>query len=306
MKPYVIAEVGSNWSNIEQLYQSVGQAKETGADAVKYQWLDSAALYNQPHAKVDKYSLNIHNFIMLKKYADLCDIDLIVSCFSVNQLALIDKLVKVHKIASSEMCHIRMLNWFNQCAKPLIISTGGHCCRDIVRTLHCVEKCPVTLLYCEMAYPSKKTWAPAILELKDRFLVPVGFSDHSTEIYSNAMTAVMCGAIMVEKHYNPFDLKGTPDAGHSLNQKDFTLMVGALKSDTKPHRGIDDTHHRCIIATEDIGTGEKFLEGVNIGIYRSLIPSKKKISPFELPYIEGRRSKCVYAKGEPLSSSEST
>ena len=59
--------------------------------------------------------------------------------------------------------------------------------------------------------------------------VDVGYSDHTREPSVHIDAIINCSVI--EKHYNPQELKDTPDAGHSLSRLEFRTMVSHIRHD---------------------------------------------------------------------------
>jgi N-acetylneuraminate synthase len=65
-------------------------------------------------------------------------------------------------------------------------------------------------------------------QLTDRFAVPVGFSDHTPEIYT-ALAAVTLGARVIEKHYTLSRRLRGPDYHVSLEPPDLAALVDAVR-----------------------------------------------------------------------------
>ncbi len=86
-------------------------------------------------------------------------------------------------------------------------------------------------LYCEASYPARHVDTRKIRVLAEIFDEPFGFSDHTTDVYEAPLNAQRNGAVILEKHFNPFDYTDTPDAPHALNIRQFQLMVKALKGE---------------------------------------------------------------------------
>ena len=53
-KPFIIAEIGSNWRTIEDCIESIKIAKDVGADAVKFQIFNFESLYGLPKKLLTK------------------------------------------------------------------------------------------------------------------------------------------------------------------------------------------------------------------------------------------------------------
>ena len=302
--PYIIAEVGSNYKSIEDLLKSIELAKLAGADAVKFQYFTPRDLYGPFEADVH-YSdmIPVEN---LKAYSSQVGIDFLCSAFSPESVKLLDPLVSAHKIASSEMSHIRLLEAVKETKKPLILSTGGHHIGSINQAVEFMgEDYPLILMHCNLKYPTKYVDLKK-LDAVANFKGLVGYSDHTTSIDAVPvfMTKVV-GVRVYEKHFNPFDYADTPDAPHSLSLKEFQVMCSLLK-ETKVIDYTEENegrlmHIRRIIATKDLKAGDELKEGVNMGIYRSKRVDDKGMSPFTIGKFEGKKLKRDVSLGEGLS-----
>ncbi len=69
---FIIAEVGSNWNNLEDCLESIQCAKVCGADAVKFQAYTGEALYGTP--QVVSNQLPLEWLPKLKEKADAAGI----------------------------------------------------------------------------------------------------------------------------------------------------------------------------------------------------------------------------------------
>lgn len=290
--PYIISEIGSNWTSLQDCLDSIIQAKLAGADAVKFQLFNHHALYgsgdgfNDPATPMAG-SLPELWLPKLKLQCDRLEIDFMCSAFSPELVAAVDPFVKTHKIASSEMCHLRILEKLKEIGKPVIMSTGAQTVQDIASALIVLGKTPVTLMYCVSSYPAYETDLHIIREMRHEFTLPVGFSDHSLDYLNLPSLAVnVFSATVIEKHFTAIDAK-TPDSGHSLNPDQFKKMVqkirGEYQSVVGPTLGEKDMilkHKRRLIAIRDIEIGDVFKEGYNFGIYRSLKENTHAYSPF--------------------------
>ena len=295
--PYIIAELGSNYRDNEDLVYAISLAKSAGADAIKYQYFDESELYG-PTPKLAK-----HIFPRLKEKAMAVGIDLIASSFSPEGLKEIDPYVDAHKIASCEMSHMRLLEAAKSTGKTLILSTGAHGLLAIKRAIDFMCGHPMVILHCNVSYPTKYTDYLKFKEIKTLHDV-VGYSDHTTNIDVVPLSYVASGAKVIEKHFNPFDLKDTPDAPHSLNQKEFSTMCALLKGSVPGFTEENEAklkHIRRIVAIRHIEQGDVLKEGVNIGFFRSRIEDAVGISPMDVSILEGRTANRSIQSGHGIS-----
>lgn len=293
-KPFIIAEVGSNWTSFAEAKDSISFAKQSGADAVKFQLFTEKDLFGPgmrgswSEEKSGQHQLPMDWLPKLKEKADACGIEFMCSAFSPELYDVVDPYVSVHKIASSELTYPQLLEKVKSKRKPIILSVGASSKGDIASAMQVLQGSQVVLMYCSAAYPSRMSNIFCMQDLKDTFGIPVGFSDHSLEVCYPALSAVHhFGAVAIEKHVN-FTNRNTPDSAHSLSQDEFTLMCDFLhgKRDYKTFNPMPEErdmflrHNRRLIAIKDINVGDTFRFGHNFGAYRSLKEDAKGLIPF--------------------------
>lgn len=323
----IVAEVGSNFHTLEDCLTSISMAKNCGADVVKFQAYNEKALYgfkpervnsifaalNSDLARMKRFlesephALPLEWLPKLKEKADACGIEFMCSAFSPELIDAVNPFVNRHKVASAECTHLRMLEKLRDIGKPVLLSTGAHGYEDIEQALKVLDKTPVTLLYCEASYPAKRIIPAYIFEMRGRFNVPVGFSDHSSDLFCIPAIAISNGATVIEKHVNFVGADG-PDAAHSITGDEFKEYVdvvtrGIRKGSFGPT--VDEKtmvlrHNRRLILTKDVAAGETLQEGANFGIYRSLKDDTRAASPFMAPKFQGKIAKRDLKAGDGL------
>jgi N,N'-diacetyllegionaminate synthase len=296
---YVIAEVGSNYKSHQDLINSVQFAKNCGANAVKFQYYSESELYG-PVSKINP----VNPLPQLKAKADAVGVDLICSSFSPEGVKEVDPYVVAHKVASSEMSHIRILEAVKETGKPVLISTGGYFEQDIKRVIQFMDKHNVILLHCNLAYPAKFSDLVKFNEMKKYFKGPVGYSDHTESIDAVPFLFQQAGATVIEKHFNPFGYTDTPDAFHSLDMEEFKVMVSYLRNSPIPYSEEDVgrlMHIRRIVATKDLLPGDVLKEGENIGIFRSKEIDANGSNPFRIKDLEGKQVNRAVKAGKGVS-----
>lgn len=304
LPPFIIAEVGSNFRDLDDCLKSVSLAKACGASAVKFQLYDHLALYGIPGAMPG--TLNPEWLTKLKSKADAVGIHLMCSAFSPEQYEVVDRVVDIHKVASAEMTHLRILQKLRKLGKPVILSTGASGEADIRGALEVLGGVPVILMYCVAAYPARVIDLGIIQQMAQRFGVPVGYSDHSESATVIPQRAVELGACVLEKHVNFVGATG-PDSPHSLDTDQFQYMVQVIRG--VPSRGIGPSreeqgmvtrHNRRVLAITDIAVGQTLQEGVNFGIYRSLKADTVAAHPFMIGSMVGKPVKRAIAAGDGI------
>jgi len=305
-KPFIIAEIGSNWTTLEDCLRSISQAKAAGADAVKFQAFSHHALYGSHQGSVpgENGTLPLDWLPKLKIKADAVGIELMCSAFSPELVKAVDPFVNVHKVASAELSHVRILEAVAATGKPVILSTGASGRADIERALEFLKPCPVVLLYCVAAYPARDIDFRMMNELK-AFGCPVGYSDHTTDYGVIPARAVELGACVIEKHMTAIEAD-TPDRPHALTVDEFRKMVLTIRGERPFAWGSGEEnpmivrHNRRLIATHAIPQGEQFIEGKNFGIYRSLRDDTHGLSGFAVARVHGKIATKALAPGDAI------
>ena len=318
----IIAEVGSNWRDLDDCKKSIVQSRLVGADAVKFQLFTPGELYGPQHGyEISQYSLP-HNWLpILKEKCDQVGIQFMCSAFSPEGYAEVDPYVATHKVASSECCHLRILEKLRELGKPVILSTGAKGKDDIRMALQVLtgtdEYCrihgleldpvPVTLMYCVVAYPANEVNLDTIKTLRDQFHCDVGYSDHTTDVCNIPRLAVDKGATVIEKHFTIIPEVSTPDQPHSLSPDQFRNMVKSIRGElpavigpTPQERTALLRYNRRLIAIKDLNPGDTLIEGENFGIFRSLKDDTRAAHPFLVDQFIGKTAKVSLKAGDGL------
>lgn len=299
---YVIAEVGSNWKTRDDLMGAITLAKACGADAVKYQFFTESELYG-PIPQVDKDFPLFH----LKEKCDAVGIDFLCSTFSVPGFQDANKFLVAHKVASSELSHVRLLDEVKKSGKPVILSTGGFFLPDIAKAVDYLAGVELILMHANLSYPTRLTDIKKFQALKQNFQDPLGYSDHTTSIDLVPRVYHQMGACVYEKHFNPFEYTDTPDAPHSLGRDAFKCMVSYLRGQPNDFNEENEgrlLHVRRIVAIKDIRPGDRLVEGDNIGIFRVKRPDARGISPFNIDRVLNKAATKVVMRGDGVSLSD--
>jgi len=224
---YIIADIGSNFTTLQEAYISIEKAKEAGADMAKFQYFSEFDLYGDGERKrnlADGAWLHL-----LKECCDLHKIDFGCTAFSVGGAAEVDPFVKCHKIASSCVTHIALLEAINATRKMVYMSVGACTTREILAAYEMIHS-PMILMCCQASYPSRMYNPYMIDALRALTKSDVGYSDHTTDIWGSAIHACGHGVAAIEKHFTAFPLLQSPDRPHSLTPSEFKMMVDAIRN----------------------------------------------------------------------------
>ncbi len=235
-QPYIIAEIGSNHNGSISLGKKIiKNAKNSGADCVKFQSWTPETLYNM-HSLSDK---NFKNDIIkyqttqnqLQKFFDFSKslkIDFSSSVFSKQEIDFVANKLNVPfiKIASMDLNNMDLISYAAKKNKPLIISTGLSTLSEIDNAIRVIEENnnkKIIILHCISNYPPKDSEVNLrnIETLTKLYPYPIGFSDHSIGT-AIPLTAIALGAKIIEKHFTiDKKLKGW-DHAISANPQEMT------------------------------------------------------------------------------------
>lgn len=330
-KPYIIAEIGSNHNGDMNLAkQIIQEAKNCGADCVKFQSFDVSSLvskeeyeknekYNDSSKKhfgslremVEKYYLRKEQHYELKEYCDSIQIDFSSTPFSNKEVDLLVSLdVPFIKVASMDINNLPFLEYVGNQKKPVVLSTGMSDLGEIERALKVIEDSgnkEIILLHCISIYPPKYKDINLrnILMLKSAFAYPVGFSDHSIGT-SIPLAAVTLGSCIIEKHFT-LD-KNLPGWDHAISSdpKELRKLVEESKNIysalgsfnrivSKEELEKRKKFRRSIVTTRGINSGEMLTE-------KDLLFKRPGtgIRPDEMKYILGKKLLRDYNEDELL------
>ena len=252
-KPYIIAEVGSNFNqSLKLAFKYVDLCKKLGANCIKFQLFKASDLLNKDHNSFNIFLKNELPIPWLKKISDYSKkkkIDFMCSPFSISAVDQLKKInISSFKVASSELLNFNLLQAISKTKKPIILSTGMATLEDVKLSLRYLNKLKVKkiiLLQCTSNYPTKSVdlHLNVIETYKSIFNnMPVGFSDHSVSFNSPAL-AVSKGACVIEKHITLNNKNSGPDHFYALNPKKFSLMIKAINEAHLSNGSFDKTMH---------------------------------------------------------------
>lgn len=319
---FIVADIGSNWKSLKDCLHSIPMAKQAGADAVKFQLYNLKSLYGYDFTPSDIDSTILpHGWLpKLKEKADACDIEFMCSAFSPELAQVVNPFVNIHKVASAELTHVRLLETLRDFSKPVFLSTGGRALgkspgqpNDIDRAIDVLQSVPTFLLYCVSAYPAQAVNLQQIQQMSGDYSLDVGFSDHTTDFNTTPVEACALGACIIEKHMTDIPETETPDRRHSLDVGQFKYMVDRIRSSTtspgpigKQEEAMRLRHNRRLIVTKNIKQGAVFQENVNFGIYRSLKDDTKGLSPWAIATVHGQSAIKDMRQGESIGPQDFT
>lgn len=303
---FVIAEAGSNWragnheDDIQRARQLIKVASKMGADAIKFQTYkpETVYAYNAGKSKYlsehgisenindifKEYSMPYEMIPELAKYCEAENIMFMSTPFSKEDAKQLDPFVDIHKVASYEINHVRLLEYLAETKKPILISTGASTYKEIDFAINLVREKGnnmIGIMQCTAKYPCplEALNLSVIPKIKSRYNVPVGFSDHSLDPIIGPLIAIGLGATFIEKHFTLDRNLTGPDHQFSLIPKELKIMVDYIRNADKA-KGMGDKiilqeeqelyryASRSLQSIKKITKGDVLREGFNFDVLR--------------------------------------
>lgn len=245
-KTLIIAEIGTNHNGDFSLAKKmISEAAKAGVDAVKFQTFKTENFFTKkipafPRARLLGYKTQFDRFKDLEfndgQIAELChtaaenNVVFLSTPFDNSTVDLLDPMVPVFKIASADLINISMLRYIESKGKPVILSTGQASVEEIDQAVKVFSDGQLALLHCVSSYPTPddEVNLRSIVFLKNRYNVPVGYSDHSIGILA-CIGAVAMGARIIEKHFTLDKTLKFGDHPLSANPEDMRMLVSEIR-----------------------------------------------------------------------------
>lgn len=290
-RPFLIAEAGVNHEgSMEVAKRLIDEAKEGGADAIKFQsykadtlvskdspayWDLSKEPISSQHELFKKYDkLWKSEFEILKKFCDKTEIEFLSTPFDLESACFLNELMDVFKISSSDITNKPFIQYICKFGKPIILSTGASNLDEIHDAVKWIESNgnPLALLHCILNYPTEAQNAnlAMIQDLKKKFpQCPIGYSDHTLpDDMKKLEVAVLLGATIIEKHFTHNKSLAGNDHYHAMDKEDLRTFCQNLNSlfdllGEKEKRSIPSEEiarrnaRRSLVALRDIPEGKR-------------------------------------------------
>jgi len=285
---FIIAEIGqAHDGSLGMALSYIRALSKTGVDAVKFQVHIAEAessefepfrikFSHQDKTRFDywsRMSFTEAEWKILKEECDKNRVEFIASPFSNAAVDLLESLdVKQYKIGSGEVNNFLMLHKIAETGKPVILSSGMSSYKELDEAVQFLKdkNMEYAILQCTTAYPTKpKEYGLNVIEeLKDRYKVRVGFSDHSAKI-ETCIAAAALGAEIFEFHGVFSRESFGPDATSSLEMNEIKILVESIrnieealrnpvdKSDNSKFNSLKNIFEKSLAVNKDLKAGHK-------------------------------------------------
>lgn len=246
---FIIAEGSINHNgSIQRAKEIIDAAAAAGADAVKFQKRNLAAVYQQkvldnPNKYEQKYQYLIpllkefelpdEAYPELEAYANERGLIFMVNPWDKESADALERLlhIPVYKVGSPDLTNDELLEYIARAGKPMIISTGMSTEEEINHAVALMQKTgvPFAILHCNNTYPAPFDEINlTYMDNLKRFNVPVGYSGHERGI-SVCIGAVARGACIIERHITTDKTLEGPDHKASLDPSEFKELVSGIR-----------------------------------------------------------------------------
>ncbi len=253
--PYIIAEIGVNHEgSLERAKELIDLAKAGGADAAKFQTYkaellaskDSPSYWDLNSEKTKSQfelfkkldSFGPRDYEALAEHCAKREIDFCSTPFDLGAVEMLNPLVPFFKIASADITNLPLLRSVAETRKQVVLSTGAATLEEVGFALRELTDhgCPnVCLMHCVLNYPTPNDAANLwmINALKEAFPSSfIGYSDHTvpSENMEVVTTAIILGALVIEKHFTDNKAQIGNDHYHSMDVHDLQKLNKNIKA----------------------------------------------------------------------------
>ncbi len=308
----LIAEVGSvhdgSFGNAGKLIEA---AAACGAHAVKFQThiaeaesLPSAPspAYFDAEPRFDYFRRTGFTEAQWRKLKATCaerGVRFLSSPFSLEAVDLLETVeVELYKVPSGEVTNLPLLERIAATGKPVLLSSGMSDWAELDRAVAALRGGgPLTVMQCTSAYPCppERVGLNVMAEMRERYGLPVGYSDHS-DGPAAAIAAAALGATVIEKHFTFSRRMYGSDAGNATEPEDFAALAAALqavgqmlaapvdKDDLAPYAEMKKVFEKSVVTARALSAGSVLAEsdlaykkpgdGISAARYRELVGRK--------------------------------
>ncbi len=329
-RAYMIAEMSANHGgSLDNALKIVEAAARAGADCLKTQTYTADTITIDCDAEAFKIhgglwdGYNLHDLYKeaytpwewmepIKKKCEEVGIDFLSTPFDTTSVDYLENIgEEFYKIASFELVDIPLIKYIARTGKPIIMSTGMASEEEIREAIDAIRSegnDDIIILKCCSVYPtvSSDLNLRTIPDMREKFGVPVGLSDHSMG-GTAAIAAAALGAVVIEKHFCLGRDIPSADSAFSMEPEEYAAMVKGVHDaelalgqvfygPTEAEAG-EYTNRRSLFVVEDMEAGETFTDK-NVRSIRSY--NIQGMKPKHYEEILGKKANQKLKRGTPL------
>ena len=292
---YFIADIASNHDgDLGRAKSLIWQAKEAGADAVKFQHFKADRIVSDYGFKnlggqgshqaswkktvyevYKQYECNREWNEELANTAKEAVIDFMTTPYDVEAVTMLDNYIPAYKIGSGDITWTDFIKLVAKHGKPVLLATGASTMDDVERAVDAVLEYnrQIVLLQCNTNYTgSMENFCHINLRVLQTYAIQfpnmlLGLSDH-TSGHATVLGAIALGARVVEKHFTDDNSRQGPDHTFSMNPNSWREMIecsrelelalgDGVKRVEKNEMDTVIIQQRCLRLVRDMQAGEK-------------------------------------------------
>lgn len=312
-KFFKIAEVGqAHDGSLGILHSFIDALSGCGVDAIKFQthFAEAESSKYEPFRVEFSYedksrydywkrmSFEPGQWKEIAQHCAECNLEFMSSPFSLKAVEVLEDVgIKRYKIGSGEITNHLLLETVAKTGKQVILSSGLSSFEELDSAIQIFQgyNNDISILQCTTSYPTQPDqWGLNLIsEIKERYNLPTGFSDHSGDIFA-CLSAANWGAEIFEFHVTFDQRMFGPDSRSSLtlekvkeltkgldqismalsNPQDKRIRedVAGLKSIFEKSLAVNKNLSRGdIITIEDLETKKPANKGIPARDFRSVI-----------------------------------
>ena len=247
-KVFIIAEIGINHNgDLKLAKQLISAAKDSGADAVKFQKRTIDKVYTQEtldsfrespwgttqREQKEGLEFGKDEYDEIAEFCDNLEIEWFASAWDLeSQQFLRNYNLKINKVASAMTTNVDFVQEVASEQIPTFVSTGMCTLDEIAKVVDIFREanCPIVLMHTNSEYPSpNQNLNLAVMHtLKKEFNLNVGYSGHESSVTPSTY-AVSLGAVAVERHITMDRAMYGSDQSASLEPLGFKNLVEKIR-----------------------------------------------------------------------------
>ncbi len=243
----IVAEVGSvHDGSLGNARCLIDLAAECGADVVKFQThiAEAETLRDAPspahfqgesrYEYFERLSFTPAQWSSLRAHCEMRGVEFLSAPFSEEAVELLEEVgVRRYKVPSGEVTNIPLLERIGRTGKPVLLSSGMSSWAELDRAVEVILRHhrQLVLLQCTSEYPCpyERVGLNVMLQMRERYGLPVGLSDHTLTNYASLAAATL-GASVIERHLTFSRRMYGSDARYALEPHEFSELVQGIRA----------------------------------------------------------------------------
>lgn len=323
-RPYFIADIAANHDgDLDRALRLIELAKESGADAAKFQNFKAESIISQKgfaivgnsNAHQSKWKKSVYEVyqdaslpeewtMRLKEKCDEVGIEYMTTPYNMDVIDIVDPYVNCYKIGSGDINWHEFLETISKRKKPVLLATGACNLEEVKSAVKIVEEHnkQLIIMQCNTNYTAsldnmKFINLNVLTTYRNEFPNCIlGLSDH-TFGHETVLGAIALGATVIEKHFTDDNDRIGPDHKFSMNPKTWKEMVSAsnnlfnalgngIKKVEDNEKDSRIVQQRSLYFTRDLKEGT-VIERKDIIALRPIAP--KGILPYDISRVIGKK-----------------